>query len=371
MAQYEGRWNCKHCSRVNRGGSVDCEGCGKDRPHNVEFYLPENEPAVSDPVLLEKANRPPDRTCIHCGAISHGKCPKCGSTSSTPYETVLFPKEAFKPLQRPRNVDFEGPARYVTGLSKPSTVADYATSLRRFSGFVFVMGGVIGAALLVYFLAFGTRTAKLQSKSWTRTIAIEQLRTVRDSDWLNRLPNDARQLRTYSAIRSYIKVPVGTETRYRTQTEEIRVGTKRVKTGTRNKGNGFFEDVYADKPIYKTVYREVPYTVTRYIDSPVLDTKVDYEVDRWQPSHTETNSGTNIEPEWPILQLKRTGGVGDQREGQRAESFKAVFKDSKGEVVEKTIDASQYKTLNAQTTYKLNTAFGSVTDVQELKAEKE
>lgn len=379
MAQYEGRWNCKHCSRVNRGGSVECEGCGKDRPANVEFYLPENAPPITDPVLLEKADRPPDRHCAHCGSVmstasSPGGmicCSKCGGTTSTPYETLTFPKEAFervnvvncgRSIGKSTNIVDSVPTRPV-GLAW--STRDYALLLRGMAGITLVFVGIAGAIALIYFLAFGTRTAKLQSKNWLRTVQVEDLKTFRETDWHNHLPIGARQVRSFTALRYYDHVRTGSRTEYRTVTDRVQTGTRRVKTGTRNKGNGFFEDVYETRPVYETRSRQEPYSVPTYTDIPVYDTKVEYDIDRWVPGQVYRADGTNDAPHWPNIMVGP-----NQRRGNAADSYRAVFKDSKGETVEKIVNEAQYNTLNAQVTYKLNTAFGSVTDVQELQAEK-
>lgn len=359
MAIHEGRWNCKHCTRVNRGGSVECEGCGRDRPSDTIFYLPEDEPPVTDPKKLAQAASGPDKHCPYCDAVLRGsKCEKCGSTTRTPYEVLTFPKR----------VDYSGPARHVSGLSeaRPLTTQEYANSLRSAVTWGAIMLGISAVLAVLYFMTFGSRMAKLQNKTWERVIKVEQLRTVQESAWHNHVPAGARQIRTYSAIRDYVKIRVGTDTAYRTESEQVQIGTKRVKTGTRDMGNGFFEDVYKERPVYKTVTRQVPYEVPRYATQPVYDTKVEYDIDRWVEAREYSRSGINSPPHWPEFPPKA-----DERPGRRTETYKAVFVDSKGQLIEKTVDAAKYDVLKAEVNYKLNTAFGSVTDIQELQAEKQ
>jgi hypothetical protein len=80
------------------------------------------------------------------------------------------------------------------------------------------------------------------------------------------------------------------------------VGTRRVKVGTRDLGNGYFEDVYENQPVYR--------------EQPVYQVKVRYEIDRWVEARTEVARGSDHSPAWPRLSLSAR-----QREAKRSESY--------------------------------------------------
>jgi hypothetical protein len=84
------------------------------------------------------------------------------------------------------------------------------------------------------------------------------------------------------------------------------VGTRKVKTGHRDLGNGFFEDVYRDEPVYR--------------DHPVYRTRLTCEVRRWVPDRTVKASGRDQAPRWPDPGL-RSG----ERETSRSETLVVVL----------------------------------------------
>src|SRR3989344_3085804 len=92
-AKREGRWDCESCGKVgNLGRNRTCESCGKPRPENVKFYLPENAPAVTDPELLKQAEAGADWYCLHCDAGNSNAdttCKQCGAArGSSPTHKV-------------------------------------------------------------------------------------------------------------------------------------------------------------------------------------------------------------------------------------------------------------------------------------------
>ena len=77
--------------------------------------------------------------------------------------------------------------------------------------------------------------------------------------------------------------------------------------GTRDKGNGFFEDVYENRPVYRNrdVYRE----------------RLTYETERWVQDRTAKASGQDQSPRWPDT---RAGPR--EREGGRSETYAVVLR---------------------------------------------
>lgn len=83
MATRMGRWDCTSCgTRGILGPEQACTQCGAARPDDVRFYLPQNEPAVTDPAQIAEAQAGPDWDCLHCGAdnkATHKSCSQCGA----------------------------------------------------------------------------------------------------------------------------------------------------------------------------------------------------------------------------------------------------------------------------------------------------
>jgi hypothetical protein len=122
---------------------------------------------------------------------------------------------------------------------------------------------------------------------WERRVAVEAWRTVREQAWEGSVPAGARVVSRRQEVH---------------HTERDQVGTRRVKAGHRDLGNGFFEDVYRDEPVYR--------------ERPVYRTRVAYDVQRWVPDRTVRASGQDHAAHWPDPQL-RTG----EREASRAEKL--------------------------------------------------
>jgi hypothetical protein len=132
-------------------------------------------------------------------------------------------------------------------------------------------------------------TVRVTGFAWERSVQVQALRTVRESAWRGSVPSGARVL---------------SRSREQRSTERVQTGTRRVKVGVRDKGNGFFEDVYEDRPVYS--------------ERPVYDEKVTYEVDRWVDARNEEARGGDRRPRWPDVRLGR-----NEREAGRRERYVA------------------------------------------------
>src|SRR3954468_5154975 len=99
MAIREGRWDCPSCASAGQlGRHVYCTGCGAPRPKEIQFYLPEDEGAVTDAGQLAQANAGADWICEHCGGSARAtdaECPGCGAPrgSSTQREVTEYDEE--------------------------------------------------------------------------------------------------------------------------------------------------------------------------------------------------------------------------------------------------------------------------------------
>jgi hypothetical protein len=276
VAIREGKWRCPYCSGVNRGAAMACDGCGATRDKDVSFFLEDEAPEVTDEAQLARARAGADWLCNFCGNSNppeRGHCLDCGAERGT------------APSR---------PVREVPLMALPPTPPASVAAPRRFRAVAAVV-----LLLLVAFVAaaawFGLRrteeTLTVGGFEWERRVAVEAWRTVREQAWEGGLPAGARVVSRRQEVH---------------HSERDQVGTRRVKAGTRDLGNGFFEDVYRDEPVYR--------------DRPVYRTRVTYDVQRWVPDRTVRASGQDHAARWPDPAI-RTG----EREASRSEKLVVVL----------------------------------------------
>jgi hypothetical protein len=158
-------------------------------------------------------------------------------------------------------------------------------------------------ALLLAFWATRTHEARLTvaGVDWQRTVEVEELQTLTESAWEGEVPSDARVLRTSRELHHVDKVQVGTQPVTETYTERVQTGTKKVKVGVKDLGNGHFEDVYKDEPVYENQTKTRTVQKPIYRDNPVYRSKITYQVDRWKTTRTAEAKGLDVNPQWPAV----------------------------------------------------------------------
>ena len=284
MAVREGKWRCPYCAGVNRGSALACLGCGATRDKDVTFFLDEGAEEVTDEGLLVRARAGADWLCNFCGDSNtpdRDHCRNCGAEKGTAPSREVRELPLPSPLPPP-----------------PARAAAAAPSPRRFHP---VVAGVLLALVALVALAayLGLRrseeTLTVAGFEWERHVAVEAWRTVREQAWEGSVPSGARVVSRRPEVH---------------HTDHERVGTRRVKSGHRDLGNGFFEDVYRDEPIYR--------------DRPVYRTRVTYDVERWMPERTVRASGQDHAARWPDPGL-RSG----EREASRGEKLLVVLNGKK------------------------------------------
>lgn len=182
--------------------------------------------------------------------------------------------------------------------------------------------------LMMFILSPKTHKITVASFDWTRTIEIEEVQTVQESDWL--LPDNARIIRTTKEVRTYEHLLDHYEEVPYQVSEQVLDHYEKYTTTVDN-GDGSFEVEEHSEPVYRTEYRTEYRSEPVYIDVPVYDTKYYYEVERWVHTRDVTTSGTDHNPYWGEVTLSgATGdnGVGQEREGKRSATYGVT--DSKG-----------------------------------------
>ena len=317
----EGRWDCQYCGTVGvLGRHKSCPVCAASRPEGTKFYLPSDAEVVTDISQIGYAKMGPDWVCEFCAtsnAANLGQCRSCGAGRGT------APTQAVKEYQlgeapRSGDMDLDQPRP-----SKPAPKAPQSN-----------LGAIIGGIILFLLLcccglfAFNSlftrdKTVTVESYQWMRTVEVEAYRTVTEEDW--NVPSGGRILSQREEIRDYDQVLVGYETKSRQVAEQVQTGSNTYVCGSRDLGNGFFEDVMCTDPVYETRYRTEYYEDPVYQAVPIYDTLYRYEVEKWVVDRTERSEAKHNEPFWPTLNL-----ASNEREGARTEWYEIVFVDEDG-----------------------------------------
>jgi hypothetical protein len=313
MAIREGAWDCPQCGRQrNRGPEKFCGGCGAPRGPEVRFYLPEDAAEVTDAQALEQAKAAPDWICSYCEADNPARNDFCSGCGASKEGTQARPVVEHR---------FDAPA---VPPPLPSAPSKLSPGLKKGCGL-----GCLGLlALVILFAILGRPREKdltVSGHHWVRTIAVEELRPVTEQAWEGEVPSAARLLGSSNEVHHVDRIQTGTRTQTRTVSERVQTGTERVKVGTRDLGNGYFEDVYEDRPVYETREREETYQEPVYIEKPVYRKRYRYQIEKWVPDREARNEGQGTAAAWPDPKL-----AGKQREGGRQEVYEVFFTDPKG-----------------------------------------
>lgn len=305
----EGSWKCPNCQTRNRGREVKCSACGQAR-EGVAFEYDEGAAAVGDAEGLSLAHGGADWLCGYCGTSNRsgtGSCRQCAGERK------------------------DGKVRETGDWTPPGAKPSGAAASRNADAFVLPSWEkrlAAGFSLLILFLTFlatreRDRVVTIASVAWERSIEVQKVMPVVESDWV--LPARAREISRRSEVHHQRQVLIGRHSVKRTTTERVMTGTRQVKSGTKDMGNGFFKDVYRTEPIYENRPRERWVEEPIYRHEPVYQTRYTYEVQRWKTLRTERASGDGTAAAWPDAKL-----APGEREGPRAENYRVDVKDDAG-----------------------------------------
>jgi len=340
VAIREGAWDCPSCGRKrNRGPAKFCGGCGAPRGADVKFYLPDDARVVTAEDELARAQAGPDWTCAYCqgdNPADAGFCSGCGATKDGKPRPVISSQDAPPPPPLPLT-------------SPPPAPAGRGGKVAKGCGI-----GCLGLLALIALFVFLGRPKEAELTvagfRWERAVRIEAMKTVEEEAWEGAVPSGARVLSTHREVHHRDKIQIGTQRKTRTVTEQVQTGTERVKVGTRDLGNGYFEDEYEDRPVYQDRSREESYDEPVYREQPVYANRVRYQIDRWEPVREEKISRDDRSPAWPEPRLGPA-----ERAGPRRELYEVIFRGKKAEShVWKAPSEAEWRRLEPGRAYRVN-----------------
>ena len=315
MANVWGYWDCTYCrTKTIRGDKTDCPNCGHGRDENVKFYMRND---LLEYVPPEQTNWEQNWICSYCkyqNSAQLTKCDYCGASKTESEKNYSDVKSDSSELQD-NNCNSGIDCRTESESNHSDAQSDLSENMSKILKIGIISFIVVSVIMFLVWLFIPVqREMVIDSFSWNREIQIEQMRTVDESDWS--LPDDARLSYTNQEIRKYDKIIDHYETKTRKVSEKVLDHYETVKDGYRDLGNGQFEEVTKQKPVYRTEYRTETYEEPVYKKVPVYDTKYYYEIDRWFYLCSANSNGTDKEPYWKILNLKD-----DERESKRTEHY--------------------------------------------------
>jgi ribosomal protein L40E len=339
-------WTCKRCGSKNPGTTKICASCGNVMSETDKFELPAQQELVKDEAIIAKAERGPDVTCKYCGARNSADAKNCSQCSADltdatarkagevlgafsaekkpdvkcPYCGAMNPATALKcsncagslaqrPVDQPQ--------------APPSAAPAKMNSLPLLIG----IGVLIVAAIVCGLLLFRTSdtSAAVQGVQWQRAIEIIEQRPVQRETWRDQIP---------------ASVSVGScELRVRGRQDQPAPNSEKIcgTPYTVDTGSG------VGKVVQDCQYE-------------VKDDWCAYTQLEWTVVDSLVAKGADANAQWPALNLR-----GDQREGDRAESYAVLFSSDGKEYQMSVADADELARYVVGSRWKLKVnALGSV-----------
>lgn len=355
-------WLCSYCDALNHDDAKECYECGAGREDSEQNYFERREEVEARRAEKARQNGEPAPEQDNYNGIKitrgygndpakfkpEGRVTMVGSAGDP------WPDQSDNPQRFKK--EFESYAKdHVkdkTGIdldeveSKVKKVKSRTTTRKsnfNWGGFFKVGAGILAAVMVVMLLValFTPKVmdVEVQDFSWNRGINVEELVTVEESGWS--LPSGGRLKYQQQEIKGYEQVLDHYETKTRTYTEQVLDHYEDYVSGYRDLGNGFFEEIVSQRPVYRTETKTETYQEPVYRDEPIYATKYYYEIDKWQIQYTSKSSGNDKSPYWNEPTLKDK-----QREGSRSESYYVDFLTEEDGVQKYTVDKALWDKLN-------------------------
>ena len=364
----EGLWDCQHCdTKGNKGSIRECPNCGHPRDDSVKFYMPGTITYVSE----EKArtiNKNPDWVCLYCNTLNSDDntiCKSCGANKAddsldyfenqrnkkekeSSYHTHSSDSESN--YEDSYEEDYEentsynyNSSSYNSNYYSSNTVPEnkIITFLKDNWKFLLIIPVII--ALIVggiYLFTPKEEYVTITDFKWEYSVNIEKFETIKDSGWS--LPSDARLLYTNNEISHYDQVLDHYETKTR-QVAKTRISHyESYVSGYRDLGNGYFEEIIDQRPVYETYYETETYEEPVYRSVPIYDTKYYYERDVWNYNRTIKFNGSDKDPKWGEIKLNDLERIS---ESSRSKKYYVIGINSKNETKEYEFSYEEWKPL--------------------------
>lgn len=335
----KGYWDCSSCGTTGISGDVrNCPGCGKPRGDDVKFYMKDKN-YLSDEEA-EKVSREADWYCSYCGALNPADAEKCKGCGAAKADS----EKNYHDLRREEQAKADAAAAKKAARDNAALEQQRAAAKKKRLIGLGIAAVAIIAILMAIFMPKNL-DAQITGISWERSIAVEQYQNVEESDW--ELPEGANLHEKKNEVHHYDKVIDHYQTEYVEKTREVLDHYETVYE-YEDLGNGNFEEVSHEEPVYVTeTYTEEVQTPI-YRDEPVYQTKYYYDIDKWVEVRTSDASGTDHNPKWNEPTL-----ASDEREGERRSSHHITVSVKGDEEISYTVNEEAWKKLNVGDSLKI------------------
>lgn len=385
----EGVWDCKHCGTNKiKSRYKECPNCGAPQSKDTKFYM-DGKNYVSEEEA-KTISRNPDWECSFCGKLNKdtdSNCQGCGALkedSERNYFQIQKDKDAkvreewvskmgeyaffneenesYEKNQKTESFGQEKLVEKVNDSGIKNNFKDTVTNnIKKFYNGTDLttilkligigLGSIIGIIFLLWLFIPKSDTLNITELSWSRSISIEEERTVKEDDWS--VPSGGRVYDTKSEIHHYDHVVDHYETVTEQKSRQVQTGTETYVSGTRDLGNGYFEEITSTRPVYSTEYYTETHQEPVYRDDPVYQTKYYYEIERWFYNRSVDTQGKNKEPYWGEVILEEK-----EREGSKSQVYKVVAFNKKEVKKEYTVDYNTWQNINIGDILNVKVYFG-------------
>lgn len=357
----QGYWDCMYCRTKGISGVVrDCPNCGKPRDNNTQFYMKSKTDYVDEEVA-KTINRNPDWICSFCDSLnsdSNETCVSCGASkmdSKLNYQQNKVRHEQEQNKMSDNSVDNGDNCSIEYKKDSKSEVQNNSKFKNfvkkhyiKFIAIFLTLGVIFGITAL---LLPRNENITVTGISWERSIDVEKFQPVQESGWS--LPSSARLKYERDEIYDYERVFDHYETKTR-QVPKTRIsGYETYVSGYRDLGNGYFEEITDEKPVYETYYETEEYEEPIYRQDPIYKTKYYYEIDKWLYERSIKTSGNDKEVYW----VKTDSLEDNERTSSKHEKYYVKGNNRDGKSFEFSLSYEEWTNIQIDIEYEVSISF--------------
>ena len=322
-----GYWDCPVCGSKGIAGNVmNCPSCGRARGE-VTFYMKnvaegeireEDQRGDIEYLSDEQAkyvSKNPDWYCSFCNSLNSDNAQFCGNCGASRADSESNYFEMLKKKEEREQAE-------LAAQPQPSSSARSTQKSRRP---LFILLAVLIAIVALFMYLNGNKTAgdlRVSALNWTRVINIEKNKQYSESAW--ELPAGAELTETKKEIHHYDSVLDHYESREVQRSRQV-VDHYVTKYRYQNLGNGAFEEVPYEEPVYRTEYYTETVQQPVYVQVPRYADRYYYTIWRWKPERDLTTSGEDHNAAWPEVVLEE-----NEREGAHSEEYRFTVEHTNG-----------------------------------------
>lgn len=335
-----GYWDCPYCqTKAVPGTEMQCPSCGRARG-DVQFYMKDHGEGATleenqrdgieylDEKDTETVGKNPDWYCSFCNSLNRDNaatCTTCGATredSESNYFDMLKKKQE----------------REAAELAAQPAVTETRGKSSRKPLLIFLTIIAVIVAVVAFMNGNKTSGQTVSEIGWSRTVTVEQNTECEENGWS--LPQEAELIRSARELYGYNRVLDHYEDVSYQRSRRV-VDHYETYYTYEDRGNGSFEEISHERPVYTTEYYTETVSEPVYRQVPQYETMYYYKIWRWMESREARASGDNHDVYWPDPELGE-----NEREGRKTEIYAFSVQDKDGKTTHWSVDQETWNTLN-------------------------